>query len=320
MILRQKVRASLLFAATTAAMFGCGKSGEQASEIKIVGGQDVPSNQSDQRRWSTVALTTDYVKDQTHGSTLAQNHSFCSGTLVAPRVVITAGHCIDEIDATTHKKTGKQILPNQTDFLVHFDVKVTPEGNWVRAKKVMANKDWDTDQTFSPQPTAPANDIGIIILEKDAPSFARPAAVASNVMANEGAYIAGFGVTQSRNNNDTGTLRQVDIKVKTLDTTGKRIQVGEFFQGACAGDSGGPLYVKRGNGYEVAGATSTGAEVGGYCIGLLNNYTDVTYYKDWIAQQSQEMLQEQNTFEIDHFSESSKFYLGNVSARNADIP
>ena len=100
-------------------------------------------------------------------------------------------------------------------------------------------------------------------------------------------HLAGYGVTLTRDNPDTGILRQVTTSIKSASSTAQRITVGAFMAGACAGDSGGPAYIEDGGEYKVIGATSTGAEIAGYCLGILNNYTDIRYYTDWIDKVTQ---------------------------------
>lgn len=270
------------------ALSGCGRApvDSSVSSPEIVGGEDIKDTQADARRWSTVALTTDYKKEG-KPSTLEQNHSFCSGTLVAPRVVVTAAHCIQAFDATTRQRLDTLILPKETDFLVHFDTNVAMGGRWIRAKRAISHQDWDPAATLTPTPTKAPNDIGILILESDAPATHKPAAIAdlsATPAANEAIHLAGYGVTKSRNTNDTGILRQVSTKFSSADAKSQRMQVGRFLRGACAGDSGGPLYFLMGNEYQLAGATSTGAELLGQCLGLINFYTDVRYYKSWIEE------------------------------------
>src|SRR5262245_60056005 len=114
----------LLAAGLAAAACGSNNAALEQSETKIIGGQNVPEGQQDERRWSTVALTTDAVTSADKPSTIDQKHSFCSGTIVAPRVIMTAAHCIQKMDPNTHQKLDELILPKETDFIVHFDSNV----------------------------------------------------------------------------------------------------------------------------------------------------------------------------------------------------
>lgn len=280
-------KVALSVTALAAALSSCGAQQNKVAEsdVKIVGGEPVPDTQNDARRLSTVALTTDYAREAAKPSTIEQNHSFCSGTLIGRRVVMTAAHCLAEFDQKTRRTTGKLILPETKDFIVHFDVEVKKSGRWVRAAKVIPHPDWDPAETLSPTPSKPANDIGLIILEADAPAHMKPVSLADTSVAIDTGVkvdLVGYGVTLSRNNNDTGILRQVKVGVTKLDTVGLKIQVQEFLHGACAGDSGGPLYVEKNGQLLVAGATSTGAEIAGLCLGLSNFYTDARHYGDWI--------------------------------------
>lgn len=263
----------------------CGEQNMQASNVDIIGGQPVANNQADNRRWSTVAITTDYATDKAKPSLLSAGHSFCSGTLVAENIVVTAAHCLQKFDPDTKQKKDELILPRATDFVVSFATEVNDGSEWVRAAKVIPHVDWDIDQTLSPNPTSPPNDLGVIVLEQAAPATAQPAQIADlgvEPSPNGQIDLVGFGITQSRDQNDTGIMRQVTTTFKTIDATSQRFQVGAFFKGACAGDSGGPAYHQVDGEYLLMGATSTGAEFNGYCLGVMANYTDVRYYKDWI--------------------------------------
>ena len=262
---------------------GCGNQQASVSETKIIGGESVPVGQSDNRNWSTVALTTDLSRDDGE-SLLEKGNSFCSGTLINPTTILTAAHCLQKMDPETREKVDETTLPEVKDFLIFFDNKVSPEGTYIRAAEVIPHPDWNVADTLSPNPSNPPNDIGIIKLSEPAPDSIKPATIAGEVGMGEGdqIYLAGFGVTTSRNQNDTGTKRQVATNFKSFDEGAKRLSVGKFGKGACAGDSGGPAYVKVDGEYQVIGATSTGAEIAGYCLGLINNYTDARPYVDWI--------------------------------------
>lgn len=265
---------------------------DNASDLSIVGGTEVPASQQDARLWSTVALTTDIVRPSAPDQPplIDQNHSFCTGTIVNARTIVTAAHCLQGFDPESRQKLPGYILPEVSDFVVYFGTKVARAGSWVRAAKVVPHPDWDPNQTLSPTPSSAPNDIGVIVLSEDIPNSHRPVAIADssvNLTQNQETFLAGFGVTRNRNTNDTGILRQVTTPLTKAEGNIKRFTVGQFFRGACAGDSGGPAYIKVNGELQVAGATSTGAELAGNCLGLMNNYTDVRYYKGWIESVSQ---------------------------------
>jgi secreted trypsin-like serine protease len=258
------------------------------SDPKIIGGSPVEDAQADARRWSTVAITTDAPIHENEDSLLMSKHSFCSGTLIGPRLVVTAAHCIRNIDEETGLATQELTLTRATDFVVHFDTNVATNGHWVRAQQVIAHADWDSLQTLEESPSRAPNDIGLIILEKDAPSFAKAARLATATdtpKEGDDVYLAGYGVTKDRDTDDSGILRETVTAFKKFDTKAQRLVVGGSGHGACAGDSGGPLYFKVGHEFVLAGVTSTGAEFRGKCLGRENNYTDVRAYGDWLSQQ-----------------------------------
>jgi secreted trypsin-like serine protease len=269
--------------AAVLALGACGRS-EQTSDIKIVGGTEVGEEVMDARRLSTVALTTDLKLGS--GSPLDNGGSFCSGTIVGPRHIVTASHCLQAFDAGTLQKKDEYVLPEATDFIVAFGTHVSKDGHWVRAAEVIPHANWDVTATISIKPDKPGNDIGMVILSEDIPEGFQPAMIADTgktVGQGEELIMAGYGITRSVKKNDTGILRQAEVPALEADNIGQRIVSGKWFEGVCSGDSGGPAYVKKDGQLYFTGIASTGAMLfGRWCIGIRNSHTDVRYYQDWI--------------------------------------
>jgi secreted trypsin-like serine protease len=262
---------------------GCGQPPVSSSETKIVGGEEVPTSQNDLRALATVALTTEIGPADT-ASPLDAGHSFCSGTIISERVILTAAHCVQKFDPETREKLDEFHFENESDFLVHFGVQVARGGDWIRAERIVPHPDWSPAETLTPSPSRAPDDIAVIVLSESIPGSATVAELAPSTasLSDLSAHLVGFGVSKSRDENDTGTMRQVSVPVSGESNSAKRFTVGELFRGACAGDSGGPAYFEIDGRLQVAGATSTGAELFGMCLGMGNNYTDARFYGDWI--------------------------------------
>lgn len=259
---------------------------ESQSDVKIVGGSKVSEVQDDPRRYSTVALTTDAQgSDRSKPPLLDQGVSFCTGTIIGPRTILTAAHCLEKFDQRSGRKQGL-LLPSEANYLAFFGTRVSKTGKVIRAARVIPHPEWDPKSTLQPSPRSAPNDIGIVVLSEDVPEGYKPVALAEPSLDLRGkpVYLAGFGVPFSRAAGNTGTLRQVDMRLTNADGTAKRLAIGGgILRGACAGDSGGPAYIREGNDWKVVGATSTGAEILTACIGVVNNYTDARQYASWIA-------------------------------------
>ncbi|MBL9015356.1 MAG: trypsin-like serine protease [Myxococcales bacterium] len=160
-------------------------------------------------------------------------HGSCTGTLIAPDVVLTAGHCADI--APTH------IIANTVDYAVPY------AGDRIAVKWTRAYPRW-----------AEQYDVAVLMLEHVA--LPRPRAIATGCLANRALRdarpltVVGFGLTSPLADDDNTALHEASVPV--LDPTcasdlgcAPEVQpYGEFSAGgrgtdSCFGDSGGPAFI-----------------------------------------------------------------------------
>jgi secreted trypsin-like serine protease len=243
-------RASVVLAlACLSGVVGCGRyetSVGASSQISVVNGEIPKPEQNDERVASTVALTDEY--------NMNLKKSFCTGTLLSRRVVMTAGHCF------------------RSGTFVSFDRNVTKSG-LVKVVRMERHPKFDRERLV--------NDISLYLLASDAPSSHRPAGVyEGDIQLNDVLSVAGYGATAA-GARDTGVLRQADVFVKALNTdpSPELLLAGRNGEDTCQGDSGGPAYIRLGDKFEVVGVTSWGKG-----CGVEGHYVDVRAYKEFIKE------------------------------------
>lgn len=168
----------------------------------------------------------------------------CTGTLIHPRVVTTAAHCIEDGKSTIYFGANRS-TPGA--FSLEARCEVGAEGS----KGANTSRDWaycilPEDERVAKIPVTPP------LVGCEADKYLKPGLEA---------WVVGFGTT-SMLGSGAGTKRQVSVMINALNKAAQgTIDVGDAEQGACHGDSGGPLYVhlKDGEhdwGYRVVGSTS----------------------------------------------------------------
>jgi secreted trypsin-like serine protease len=171
--------------------------------------------------------------------------SLCTATVIAPRVLLTAAHCVaaDEVgpDAEFAVFTG-------TDF----DAK---NGRLLTVSSVMH------DPAFDARRLEAGHDVGAVILASAVGT--RPIAVNRGTdpqtLIGQPVRLVGYGVNDGAHQTGSGVKRVTTTALHGVDA--HLLAIGDGDHGTCQGDSGGPAFMSIGGVQTLVGVTSFG-EVG----------------------------------------------------------
>jgi V8-like Glu-specific endopeptidase len=204
--------------------------------------------------------------DTTHNSVVAlvytsygQMEQFCTGTVIAPRWVLTAAHC--------YRESG--LPPAQTK--VFFGQTVGSGGTAIAVANAYTHPSY-----YLGSNGLPVNDVCVVQLSADAPVPAMAwQSTALGSLVGQSVTFVGYGVTDAASQTGNGTRRTVDEVVSDQDNM--YIIYGGGSSGTCQGDSGGPAF-SHGGVETVVGVTSAGDQS---CVQMGYN-TRVDVFADFI--------------------------------------
>lgn len=190
----------------------------------------------------------------------AADHYFCSGTLIRPNVVLTAGHCVTPPGVPGHHSMkvtfpGRSVVTS-TQQIVHpqYSPTGTPTGGI------------DVALVFLPQPL---NDLVPVPLASSLPS------------SDAEAFAYGYGY-DGRAKDGNGSLGRLLVGTLKILSTGIAIIAQaqtQKSQETCEGDSGGPLIFNA----ALIGVLSGGNATGDRCDdGTDSAYTSISAALPWI--------------------------------------
>ena len=202
--------------------------------------------------------------------------NLCTGTALAPDLVLTAGHCV---------------APAATYRVLLHDIK--PPGLAVGSTTVHPR--YNPKDYASGRVTA---DVALIKLAQPLPTEIVPASLASTrpVAPGDRFVIAGYGTTSHGSETGIGTPRAAalvasgrpgTLQIRLVDPATRDARSG---LGACTGDSGGPAFVESNGTFAVLGVVSwsTGAAATAGCGGL-TGVTPLALYRAWVIETARKM-------------------------------
>ena len=203
---------------------------------------------------SDLDIVGGYVPDASHPASFSavslvkSDHSFCSGTVIAKNVVVTAGHCLADMKAA--------------DFSLAFG-----KGAEVVGKELRQPAQIFVHEQYKDGFNHPNYDVAFVVFDGGLPAGYTPIEVltsAARLTKGQTVSPAGFGVTATKCMNgscNAAPLTAVDMNfTEYVDTDNGQakslvmLDTPEKNHGICYGDSGGPVYAKVADRWYLVGS------------------------------------------------------------------
>lgn len=212
-----------------------------------------------------------------------QNGESCSGTLIAPELVVTAGHCV------TRNHSNEKVLPSSliVDFSPYYNgTDPLPRRSSIRVRDFRLHPAYDNKQIEAEM--AP-HDVALIRLVTPAPAGYEPARFLPrglSLAVGDSVTVGGFGDQDFKETTPDYRLLTFDFHVKEIPASTTLVILAAARDGGIAsGDSGGPAWVNKNGELYFWGAASSSEEEGM----AEADYENLTAYREWLEQAAASM-------------------------------
>lgn len=291
----------------------------------IVNGE--PAGPGDIRGTVAVALLSEEQAQEGFSPESLFSGAWCTGVLIAPTVVLTAGHCVEECfwdmctdadgepfdcygcDPEPIRATRVYISAGARTLDETWSAEVVPVRELFVPEGYVHSPYWFLDvglcepvgfevyQCEKPGLTPDLHDIAVLLLDAPVTSLS-PVRILPKIddLVGSEAQAIGYGDRISPGSDEllsqdryVSILNQTSTPVEQVTDQEILTAAGENQSGTCFGDSGGPLYVQRGGEVFVAGIASRlrNDREGPQC-GAGTIHTLAPAYADWIFEKAPE--------------------------------